>query len=194
MIIKTDIDIDFKDRNAALALLPHIPASMINHGVVARHNTGVYFQNIPVDHSKNVATIPYEQAEDMGYFKVDFLNNTVYENVTDAAHLDKLLAMEPAWFLLEDPDVVSMLAHVHSHFDIVNIIKPQSVEDLSVVLALIRPGKRQLLYKNRADIDREVWLQPSDGSYYFKKSHSLAYALSIVVQLNQIVEKAQEIV
>lgn len=192
MIIKTDIDIDFKDRNVALALLPHIPASMVNHGQTARHNTGVYFQNIPIDHSKNIATIPYEKAEAMGYFKVDFLNNTVYENVKDNSHLERLLAMEPAWYLLEDPDVVSMLAHIHSHFDIVSAIKPQSVEDLSVVLALIRPGKRHLMYKTRAEIDKEVWIAPSDGSYYFKRSHSLAYSLSIVVQLNQIVEQSQE--
>jgi hypothetical protein len=190
MTISTDIDIDFKDRNAALALLPHIPASMLNHGNMVRHNTGVYFQAIPVDHSKNIATIPYEQAEQLGYFKVDFLNNTVYEGVTDNAHLERLLAMTPAWELLDDPDVVSMLAHIHSHFDIVNAIKPRSVEDLSVVLALIRPGKRHLMHKSREDIDKEVWLQPSDGTYYFKRSHSMAYALSIVVQLNQIVEQS----
>lgn len=190
MTIQTDIDIDFKDRSAALALLPHIPASMLNHGNMTRHNTGVYFQSIPVDHSKNIATIPYEQAEDLGYFKVDFLNNTVYEGVKDNAHLERLLAMEPAWELLDDPDVVSMLAHIHSHFDIVNVIKPKSVEDLSVVLALIRPGKRHLMHKSRAEIDKEVWLAPADGSYFFKKAHAVAYAVSIVVQLNQIVEQS----
>lgn len=189
-MISTDIDIDFKDRNAALAILPHIPASMLNHGNMVRHNTGVYFQAIPVDPRKNIATIPYEQAEEIGYFKVDFLNNNVYEHVQDNAHLERLLAMAPAWELLDDPDVVSMLAHIHSHFDIVNVIKPKSVEDLSVVLALIRPGKRHLLNKPRADIDKEVWMQPSDGTYFFKKAHAVAYAVSIVVQLNQIVEQS----
>lgn len=193
MTLHTDIDIDFKDRSAALALLPHIPASMLNHGNMVRHNTGVYFQAIPNDPSKNIATIPYEQAEELGYFKIDFLNNNVYEHVQDNAHLERLLAMEPAWELLDDPDVVSMLAHIHSHFDIVNVIKPKSVEDLSVVLALIRPGKRHLLHKNRADIDLEVWLPPADGSYFFKKAHAVAYAVSIVVQLNQIVEQSLSI-
>jgi hypothetical protein len=192
MTISTDIDIDFKDRGAALALLPHIPASMLNHGNMVRHNTGVYFQSIPVDYSKNIATIPYEQAEELGYFKVDFLNNTVYEGIQDNAHLERLLAMPPAWELLDDPDVVSMLAHIHSHFDIVNVIKPRSVEDLSVVLALIRPGKRHLMHRSRADIDKEVWIAPSDGSYFFKRAHAIAYALSIVVQLNRIVEQSLE--
>jgi hypothetical protein len=192
MTISTDIDIDFKDRGAALALLPHIPASMLNHGNMVRHNTGVYFQSIPVDYSKNIATIPYEQAEELGYFKVDFLNNTVYEGIQDNAHLERLLAMPPAWELLDDPDVVSMLAHIHSHFDIVNVIKPRSVEDLSVVLALIRPGKRHLMHRSRTDIDKEVWIAPSDGSYFFKRAHAIAYSLSIVVQLNRIVEQSLE--
>ena len=31
---------------------------------------------------------------------------------------------------------------------------------------------------------KEVWEKPSDGSYFFKKSHAVAYAHAIVVQLN----------
>lgn len=190
--ISTDIDIDFKNRNDALAVLPHISASMINQGKTARHNTGVYFQNIPVDPLTGLASIPYGKAEDMGYFKIDFINNSVYENVKNTEHLDKLMSMEPSWELLDDPDVVSMLAHIHSHFDVVSTIKPKSVEDLAVVLALIRPGKKHLLNKTRSEIDAEVWLPPTDGSYTFKKSHSFSYAVSIVVQLNSIVEQANQ--
>lgn len=190
MAIKTDIDIDFKDRNQALSVLPHIAASMVNQGKSARHNTGVYFQNIPVDPLTGHASIPYGKAEDIGYFKIDLINNTVYENVRDLAHLDSLMAMNPAWDLLDDPDIVSMLAHIHSHFDIVSVIQPKSVEDLSVVLALIRPGKRHLLHKTRAEIDAEIWNMPTDGSYFFKRAHAVAYSVSIVVQLNAIVEQS----
>lgn len=192
MTVKTDIDIDFKDRNAALSALPHISASMVHQGKSARHNTGVYFQNIPIDPLTDHASIPYARAEDLGYFKIDFINNTVYADIKDSEHLDALMEMEPAWELLDDPDVVSMLVHIHSHFDIVTAIKPKSVEDLSVVLALIRPGKRHLLGKSRAEIDANIWTVPSDGSYHFKKSHSYAYAVSIVVQLNAIVERSLE--
>ena len=187
-MIQTDIDIDFKDRMAALGVLPHIPASMNNHGVISRHNTGVYFHNIPSDPTTNLATMPYSQAEDAGYFKIDFINNSIYTDVRDNNHLDSLLHQNTEWALLEDPDVVGMLAHIHSHFDIVNIIKPKSVIDLSVVLALIRPGKRHLLHKSRAEIDAEIWKRPTDGSYFFKKSHSTAYAVSIQMQLNLLVE------
>ena len=188
--ISTDIDIDFKNRNDALAVLPHISASMVNQGKSTRHNTGIYFQNIPVDPLTGHASIPYSKAEDLGYFKIDLINNSVYEGVRDTAHLEALLATEPAWDLLDDPDVVSMLAHIHSHFDVVSAIKPKSVDDLAVVLALIRPGKKHLVSKSRAEIDAEVWLPPSDGSYTFKRAHAYAYGLSIVVQLNQIVEQA----
>lgn len=190
MTFHTDIDIDFKDRNSALAVLPHIPASMVNKGQTARHNTGVYFQNIPVDPFHNIASIPYEKAEDLGYFKIDFINNSVYETVKDGEHLEKLLAFEPDWSLLSDPDIVGMLAHIHSHFDVVDVIKPQSVNDLAVVLALIRPGKRHLLHKTRAEIDADIWKQPADGTYYFKKAHAIAYAVSITVQMNLLVEAA----
>jgi hypothetical protein len=188
--IKTDIDIDFKNRNDALSVLPHIAASMVNQGKSARHNTGIYFQNIPVDPLTGHASIPYAKAEDMGYFKIDLINNSVYEGVRDTAHLEALLDMEPAWDLLDDPDIVGMLAHIHSHFDVVSAIKPKSVDDLAVVLALIRPGKKHLVGKTRAAIDAEVWVPPNDGSYHFKKSHSFAYSVSILVQLNAIVERA----
>ena len=34
------------------------------------------------------------------------------------------------------------------------------------------------------DILKEVWIKPTDGSYFFKKSHAVAYAQAIVVQMN----------
>ena len=173
--ISTDIDIDFKNRNDALAVLPHIAASMVNQGKSSRHNTGIYFQNIPVDPLTGHASIPYGKAEDLGYFKIDLINNSVYEGVRDIEHLEKLLDADPAWDLLDDPEIVSMLAHIHSHFDVVSAIKPKSVDDLAVVLALIRPGKKHLVNKSRAEIDAEVWLPPSDGSYTVSYTHLRAH-------------------
>ena len=35
----------------------------------------------------------------------------------------------------------------------------------------------------------EVWKKPSDGSYYFKKAHAIAYAHAVVLQMNLICEK-----
>ena len=189
--MSSDIDVDFKDRSLPLGILPHIQALMQNNGVNMKHNTGVYFQNIPVDPLTGIASIPYKKADELGYFKIDFINNSVYEHVQDEHHLNDLMNTEPPWGLLSEPGFVELLAHVHSHFDIVDRIKPRSVEDLAVVLALIRPGKRHLLDEDRITIDANIWTKPDDGSYHFKKSHATAYAVSIVVQMNVLMELSE---
>jgi hypothetical protein len=51
---------------------------------------------------------------------------------------------------------------------------------------MIRPAKRYLTYKNWNEILKEVWTKPTDNSYFFKKSHAVAYAQAIVVQMNLI--------
>ena len=62
-IAKTDIDIDVKDRDVLLEKLKHIPASIINKGEVKKHNTGVYFTDIPVHPFTNTANIDYKEAD-----------------------------------------------------------------------------------------------------------------------------------
>ena len=42
------------------------------------------------------------------------------------------------------------------------------------------------MYKDWVDIIKDVWIKPKDGSYFFKKSHAVAYAQAIVVQMNLI--------
>jgi DNA polymerase III alpha subunit len=39
----------------------------------------------------------------------------------------------------------------------------------------------------------EIWTKPSDGSYYFKKSHATAYAVAVVVHMNLLVEEIDEL-
>jgi hypothetical protein len=190
--MSADIDVDFQDRGKPLGFLPHILALMNHNGQDVKHNTGVYFQNIPTNPLSGIASIPYKKADALGYFKIDFINNTVYENVQDENHLIQLMNTEPPWEMLEEADFVEMLAHIHSHKDIVDVIKPKSVEDLAVVLALIRPGKRSLMYLDRNEIDAKIWEPPQDGSYHFKKSHSVAYAVSIVVQMNLLIELGEQ--
>ena len=95
-IAKTDIDIDVKDRDVLLEKLKHIPASIIQNGEIKKHNTGVYFTDIP-DPFTNTANIDYKQAEDRGYFKLDILNVGVYENVKDEKHLQQLIDSRTDW-------------------------------------------------------------------------------------------------
>lgn len=184
--VTTDIDIDFADRDTALDGLLHVAASMEQKDQRSRHPTGVYFQNIPIDPINGNSSLLYEDAADCGYFKIDFLNNSIYADVRDEEHLIELME-DPDWEMLEVPEIVSMLAHIHNSFGLVQTIQPKSVEDLSVVLALMRPGKRHLMGKTRAEIDAEIW-KASDG-FVFKRAHAIAYAVSIVVQLNLLIEK-----
>ena len=184
----TDIDIDFKDRNDILNKLHHIPASIIKDNNVARHNTGIYFHEIPVDPFTGNATLDYKKAEELGYFKIDCLNVNMYKDVESEEHLQRLIDTEPDWELFQHKEIVEQLFHIHDHFNIVSQMKPQSVEQLAIVLAIIRPAKRSLLGESWQSIQKQVWLKPIDNSYYFKKSHAVSYALAIVVQLNLFVE------
>ena len=184
----TDIDIDFKDRNNILNKLHHIPASIIKDNNVARHNTGIYFHEIPVDPFTGNATLDYKKAEELGYFKIDCLNVNMYKDVESEEHLQRLIDTEPDWELFQHKEIVEQLFHIHDHFNIVSQMKPLSVEQLAMVLAIIRPAKRSLLGESWQSIQKQVWLKPIDNSYYFKKSHAMSYALAIVVQLNLLVD------
>jgi len=83
MRVDTDVDIDVYDRDELLKGLRHVVASMKKDGEDVKHNTGVYFQPMPRNPLTNLATINYEEAEDLGYMKIDFLNNSVYKGVKD---------------------------------------------------------------------------------------------------------------
>ena len=183
-----DIDIDFVDRDQALTLFEHIPASRLDNNRLVKHNTGVYLHAVPVDAVSGLCQIPYEQAEEQKYFKIDFLNVGIYKGVRDEEHLVQLMETEPLWDLLTQDEFVNLLFHLNGHGDIIRKTLPTSVEQLSAVLAMIRPAKRYLIGKDWTTIMTEVWTKPSNDEYYFKKSHATAYAVAIVVQMNLICE------
>jgi len=184
-----DIDIDFVDRDQALTLFEHIPASRLDNQQLVKHNTGVYLHAVPVDAVSGLCQIPYEQAEEEKYFKIDFLNVGIYKGVRDEEHLVQLMNQEPLWDLLLQDDFVNLLFHLNGHGDIIRKTQPTSVEQLSAVLAMIRPAKRYLIGKPWTTIMNEVWTKPVNDNYYFKKSHATAYAVAIVVQMNLICEQ-----
>jgi len=190
MKIEFDVDIDMANREDFLRLVNHTPASIKqDDGTPVKHNTGIYFQNIPQFPLEQISAIDYKTAQDQGWFKVDILNNSIYKNVVDEAHLTQLMHAEPLWELLQHEEVVQQLSHINGHYQLVQQYQPKDVAQLAMLLALIRPGKRHLIGKSWDEIADTVWDKPTDGSYYFKKSHSFAYAVSIVVQLNLLVEK-----
>ena len=181
-----DVDIDFFDRDGTLKLFKHAPASIIKDDKIEKHKTGVYFHAVPTHPVTGHSTLDYKKAEKRGYFKIDCLNVSIYKNIKSEQELVELMIEEPDWDMLKDPKVVENLFHLNSHFNIVSKLEPKNIEQLAAVLAIIRPAKRGLMYKNWADILKEVWVKPTDGSYFFKKSHAVAYAHAIVVQMNLV--------
>jgi len=184
-----DIDIDFLDRSKALALFKHIPASRLENGELTRHNTGVYFHAMPIDPEKNISAIPYDKTDNSDIFKIDLLNVSIYKGVRNEQHLTELMNKQPLWDLLEQDEFSNLLFHVNGHGEILRKVKPKSIEELAAVLAMIRPAKRYLVGKNWSIVNAEVWLKPDGNEYYFKKSHAMAYAHAIVVQMNLICEQ-----
>jgi len=184
-----DIDIDFADRDHALKHIKHIPAAIKDsNGTFKKHNTGVYCTPIPYNPVNNLSNVDYKEAEDRGYFKLDFLNVSIYKDVRDEEHLKTLMETEPLWDLLEQDDFSSLLFHVNGHGSILRQMKPKSILQLAAVLAMIRPAKRHLIGESWTTVMETIWTKPEDGEYYFKKAHAVAYAMAVVVQMNLICE------
>lgn len=183
-----DIDLDFPDRTKILDIIKHVPATIFEKGVNRKHNTGVYSSSIPVNPLTGTASIDYREAEKRGYFKIDFLNVSIYQGVKNEDHLIKLLNQEPLWDLLLEDEFTNNLFHVNGHGSILRQMKPKSIEELAMVLALIRPAKRHLIGQEWSVVKNEVWQKPTGDEYYFKKAHAIAYSCAIVVQMNLICE------
>ena len=112
-----DIDIDFGDRDIVLSKIQHRVAKL-NTG--KKHNTGVYVTECPHNPVDNLSTIDYKKAEERGYFKLDFLNVSIYNDVKSEIHLQQLIEKEPQWDLLEHDDFTNLLFHVSGHGEILS--------------------------------------------------------------------------
>ena len=185
-----DVDIDFADREQVLRILEHVPAMQrMPNGTRQKHKTGVYFHPVPVNPFTGWCDLDFKEAEEAGFFKVDLLNVSLYQQVKSKEHLEQLANQEPLWDLLQDDQFVNLLFHLNGHGDVLKKTCPTSVEQLAAVLAMIRPAKRYLIGKPWTTIMKEVWTKPENGEYYFKKAHAVAYAVAIVAQMNLICEQ-----
>lgn len=187
----SDIDIDFGNREQALQLLKHTPASIMRDGNLVKHNTGVYVTDIPQDPFTGIASIDHKIAEDRGYAKLDFLNVSLYTQIKSEEHLQSLIAQEPIWDLLYEREVCEQMIHINNHYDtLLKMPEPvNSIPRLAMFLAIIRPAKRHLIGKTWREVGETVWEKPADDEYFFKKAHAVAYAHLVAVNLNLFCEK-----
>lgn len=190
MKFRSDIDIDFADRDQVLNLLDVTPASIIRDSKLSKHNTGIYATEIPRDPFTGYASLDYNDAEDRGYVKLDFLNVNIYKQVRDEQHLLELMR-EPDWAKLYDPVICAQLIHINNHHDtLLKMPEPvDTIPRLAMFLAVIRPGKRHLIGRTWKDVAATVW-DRVEGEYSFKKAHAIAYAQLVVVNLNLLCEPA----
>lgn len=182
----TDVDLDFADRDQILKIIDHTAAMIRDGDKQRKHNTGVYFHTVPMNPFTGLATLDYKQAEQQGWFKIDLLNVGIYNEFASNEEIDKLLTLETNWDLLKHREIIEQLFHIHNHADTVIKMKPRSVEQLAMVLAVIRPGKKHLIGRSWDEIAQEVWIK-TDDVYSFKKSHAIGYAMAIVLQMNKLV-------
>ena len=189
MKFRSDIDIDFANRDEVIKLLDVTPASIIRDGQLVKHNTGVYATEVPVDPFTGQASLDHNLAEDRGYVKLDFLNVNLYKQVRDEQHLVELMR-EPDWAKLYDPDVCAKLMHVNGHYDLL-LKMPEPVDTiprLAMFLAIIRPAKRHLAGKPWKEVAETVWDKVEGEGYAFKRAHAVSYSQLVVVNLNLLCE------
>lgn len=185
-----DIDIDVFDRKILLSKINHTQASIIRDGKIEPHLTGIYVQDVPTDPVTGLCSLDYQHAEQLGYLKLDILNMSAYQGVRNEAHINELLSKPVMWELFEHEEIVKQLVHIHGHFDIVKTMKPTSIEQLAMIIAMIRPGKRHLVGKSWSEVEADVWTKTE--KYSFKKSHAIGYAMAIVVQLQVLLEALEK--
>ena len=187
-----DVDVDTQPNFDPVKLFPNwIRASVVKNEKLGPHPCGVFPQAIAKDQVSGLAAIPYENAEELGYFKLDFLHLTVYRHFETRSEIEELLKIEPDWDLLLLERNVEKLFQVSKHGDLLKKLRPQSIEELADILALIRPGKQELLpfYIAEREACRVLLYMKDDSGYSFKKSHSISYAMVIVLQLHLIAAK-----
>jgi hypothetical protein len=190
MKFQSDIDIDFGDREQALALLKHTPAGIIRDGKLIKHNSGVYVTDIPADPFVGCASIDHKVAEQRGYAKLDFLNVSLYTQIKSEEHLTELMNREPDWARIYDADFCAKVMHIGNHHNVLmSMPEPvDSIPRMAMFLALIRPAKRHLIGEKWKTIAETIW-DAEDEGYAFKKSHAVAYAHLVCVHINLLCEQ-----
>lgn len=185
-----DIDIDLKTTFNPKDVFDNVTlASMVKSGKISKHPCGAYFQSVPVDAVSGLCAIPYDQAPRYNLLKIDFLHLALLDAVTSKDEVRKLTNTEPNWKLLEDREVVEKLFQLGKHYELVKQLKPSNVLELADCIAMIRPNKKQYIdayIEDKYTIRPLLYRTAEDDKSSYKKSHAIAYALTIVLQLHLI--------
>lgn len=157
----------------------------MHQGEIRRHNSGVYPTDIPYDPVNECAAIDYEEAERLGYFKIDLLNMSVYQLVKSPEHYQELLAEEPNWARLHlDPEWTKQLVHIGNYTDLLATMKPDNIPRMAAFISIIRPGKAHLQNRPWPEVFESVWDGDDSRGFVFKQSHAISYAALVALHMN----------
>jgi hypothetical protein len=185
--MSADIDIDLADREYLLKLIQVTSARQAYQGQIRRHNSGIYPTDIPWDPVNACAAIDYKTAEQLGYFKIDLLNMSVYQLIKNSTHYQEMLSQEPSWNRLwTDPDWAKNLVHIGNYTELLKSMRPDSIPRMAAFISIIRPGKAYLQNQSWSDVFEAVWDGDNSRGFVFKKSHAISYAALVALHMNLI--------
>ena len=192
--MSADIDLDLADRDQLLTLIQAIPAQQQHQGQLRRHNSGVYVTDIPYDPVNTCAAIDYEQAEQLGYFKIDLLNMSVYQSIKNPEHYQQMLDQEPTWAQLwTDTEWAKQLVHVGNYTGLLQSMQPDSIPRMAAFISIIRPGKAHLQNKPWAEIFESVWDGDNSRGFVFKHAHAIGYASLVALHMNLLSQPDEQV-
>lgn len=204
----SDLDLDIPSKDSDVIRDGLTRATILNErGEYQPHPAGVYFyKSIP--QYENLSVIDYKAMEDEHFQKIDILNNSYLDDITSDEmdiFVDNIENEEIEWSELWEYDEPYQLG---KYPGILREFKVESVLDVAIVLALIRPGSvanydkmkayihTDKLLKNKSEEAQEVLketygipvfdeqfkqLGKDDGKYRYKKPHSIGYAYILLI-------------
>ena len=204
----SDLDLDIPSKDSDVIRDGLTRATILNErGEYQPHPAGVYFyKSIP--QYENLSVIDYKAMEDEHFQKIDILNNSYLDDITSDEmdiFVDNIENEEIEWSELWEYDEPYQLG---KYPGILREFKVESVLDVAIVLALIRPGSvanydkmkayihTDKLLKNKSEEAQEVLketygipvfdeqfkqLGKDDGKDRYNKPHSIGYAYILLI-------------
>ena len=80
-----------------------------------------------------------------------------------------------------------VITDINNYFDLLQKWKPETIDELAMFLAVIRPNKSYLI--NTYDFNKIkdiIWIKEENKGYFFKKSHAIAYAVLITLMMRKM--------
>jgi len=213
----SDLDLDIPSKLSNDIRSKFIRASVKNNGKYQPHPAGIYlYKNIP--QFNKIAIADYKFMENNNYQKIDILNNTFLDNITNDEmdeFIDLIEMEEIDWnklYKYNEPYQLSKYPSILKEFQV------SSVFDIAMVLSIIRPGsikkydtlKKAMKIKKKIskdikyyDILKDTYGVPifneqykemgiDDGVYRYKKPHAIGYAYVLLIDFLKKSHKIKE--